>query len=104
GASVRAGVAGLSPRKGPRPSLRRSTFVAALSRTDQPAIVVMSGVWLACLVIFWSWWLEPAHRVGMVGLIATSAVLAYVSGFPVFFIISANRLQKVNPRIAVPML
>jgi cellulose synthase (UDP-forming) len=103
-ASVRASGPVLAPRKGPRPSLRRSTFVAALSRTDQAAIVVMSGVWLACLVIFWSWWLEPAHRVGMFGLIANSAVLAYVSGFPVFFIISANHLQKVNPRIAVPML
>ena len=78
--------------------------MAAVSRTDQAAIVVMSGVWLACLVIFWSWWLEPAHRAGMFGLVANSAVLAYVSGFPVFFILSANRLRKVNPRIAIPML
>ena len=43
-ASVRASGPVLAPRKGPRPRLRRSTFVAAVSRTDQAAIVVMSGV------------------------------------------------------------
>ena len=64
----------------------------------------MSGAWLGCLVVFWSWWLEPGHRAGVFGLVVNSVVLAYVSGFPAFFIVSANRLQKVNPRIAIPLL
>jgi cellulose synthase (UDP-forming) len=87
-----------------RPRLRHSTFRDALSGRDQTAVVLMSGAWLACVYIFWSWWLEPAHRVGVFGLVANSAVLAYVSGFPAFFIIAVNRLRKVNTDVAVPAL
>jgi cellulose synthase (UDP-forming) len=94
----------LAPRKARKQRLRRSTFVDALSRTDQTAIVLMSGAWLACVYVFWTWWLEPAHRAGLFGLVVNSAVLAYVSGFPVFFIVAANRLRKVNPDVAVPLL
>ena len=94
----------LAPRPGPRRRLRRSTFTDALSGWDQTAIVLMSGAWLACVYIFWSWWVEPAHWVGLFALVANSAVLAYVSGFPVFFIASVNRLRKVNPETPVPML
>jgi len=94
----------LARRATPRTRLRASTFTDALGRRDQALVVVMSGAWLACLVIFWSWWLEPAHRVGLAGLVVNSAVLAYVSGFPASFIIGVNRLRKVNPDVAVPML
>lgn len=94
----------LARRTAPRRKLRASTHVDALSRRDQAAIVVISGTWLACVAVFWMWWLEPVHRVGMVGLVVNSAVLGYVLGFPVFFVISANHLRKVNPAIAVPAL
>jgi len=106
GAVVRFSRAGpiLAKRATPRVRLRASTFTDALSGRDQVVVVFMSGAWLACLVIFWSWWLEPAHRVGLVGLVVNSAVLAYISGFPASFIIGANRLRKVNPDVAVPML
>jgi len=91
-------------RQRPRTRLRASTFTDALRRRDQALVVVMSGAWLACVVIFCSWWLEPAHRIGVVGLVVNSAVLAYVSVFPASFIVGINRLRKVNPDIAVPML
>ncbi|HET9894127.1 MAG TPA: glycosyltransferase family 2 protein [Streptosporangiaceae bacterium] len=99
---------GLGPvlvrRRESRRQLRRSTFVNALSRSDRALITVMSGAWLGCLVIFWSWWLEPVHRAGIAGLVVNSLVLGYLSGFPVFFVIGANRLRKVNSAIAVPFL
>lgn len=103
-AGFTAGGPSLAPRKERQPRLRASTFTDALSRTDQAIIVVMSGAWLACLYVFWTWWLEPAHRASPFGLVVNSAVLAYVSGFPVFFIVAANRLRKVNSKIAVPLL
>jgi cellulose synthase (UDP-forming) len=87
-----------------RARLRASTFRDALSRPDQALVVLLSGGWLGCLAIFWRWWLEPAHQVSIVGLVANSAVLAYVSVFPASFIIAVNRLRIVNPDIAVPML
>ncbi len=94
----------LAPRREPRRRLRHSTFISALSRSDRALVTVMSGAWLGCLVIFWSWWLEPAHRAGVAGLVVNSVVLGYLSGFPVFFVIGANRLRRVNTAIAVPLL
>jgi cellulose synthase/poly-beta-1,6-N-acetylglucosamine synthase-like glycosyltransferase len=103
-----AAFSGIGPVLAPRPKSRqrllRSTFTDALSGRDQAAVVLMSGAWLACVYIFWSWWLEPVHRVGLFGLIANSTVLAYMSGFPVFFIAGVNRLRKVNTAVAVPVL
>src|SRR5258708_28890361 len=81
----------LAPRSRPAARLRSTTFVDALSRRDQVLITFLSGVWLACLVVFWQWWLEPAHRIGMFGLVANSVILAYVSGFPAVFVLAANR-------------
>jgi cellulose synthase (UDP-forming) len=94
----------LARRRQPRQRLRHSTFTNALSQTDRALITVMSGTWLGCLIVFWLWWLAPVHRVGVTGLVVNSVVLAYVSGFPVFFVVSANRLRKVNPALAVPLL
>jgi len=74
----------LAVRTTERPRLRHSTFTDALNRRDQAAIVFLSGAWLACLYIFWSWWLQPAHRMGVFGLVVNSAVLAYVLGSPPF--------------------
>ena len=103
-----AGFSGIGPVVGrpaaPRPRLRGSTFKDGLSGRDQAAVVLMSGAWLACVYIFWSWWLEPVHQVGLFGLVANSVVLAYVSGFPVFFMIGVTRLRKVNTDVAVPAL
>lgn len=94
----------LAQRGEPIRRLRHSTFINALSQVDRALITVMSGMWMGCLVIFWLWWLAPVHRVGLVGLVINSLVLAYVSGFPIFFVISVNRLRKINGAIAVPML
>lgn len=94
----------LARRTTARPALRASTHVDVLSRRDQAVIVVISGTWLACVTAFWMWWLEPAHRASELGLVANSAVLAYVIGFTTFFVVSANHLRKVNPAISVPAL
>jgi cellulose synthase (UDP-forming) len=84
--------------------LRRSTFSWALGRMDRVLIAVMSVAWLACLVAFWVWWLEPGHRVGTFGVIVNSLVLAYVSGFPLVYVGAANRMRRVNPELPVPLL
>jgi cellulose synthase (UDP-forming) len=92
----------IAPKRGPRSRLQAATFTDALSRLDQAVLTFMSGAWLACVVVFWIWWLEPAHRVGWTGLVVNSVVLAYVSGFPIFFVVAVSRLRKVNPQLAIP--
>src|SRR5689334_2886803 len=45
------------------------TFVPTLSRRDKTMITVLGLGWVAFFAYFWTWWLNPAHRVGWMGLI-----------------------------------
>jgi len=87
------------PRR-PRPG----TFVPLLSGRDRVLVGALTAAWIAALVFFWTWWLEPAHRVGWVGLVVNSLLIGYVTAIPVYFLILANRLREIDPRIAVPSL
>jgi len=87
------------PRR-PRPG----TFVPLLSGRDRVLVGALTAAWVAALVFFWTWWLEPAHRVGWVGLVVNSLLIGYVTAIPVYFLILANRLREIDPRIAVPSL
>lgn len=84
--------------------LRTSTFTWALARPDRILVAVLSLTWLACLAFFWTWWLQPGHRVGVIGEITNSLVLAYVSCFPAFFVAAVNRLRRVRPDLPLPLL
>ncbi|HYK29984.1 MAG TPA: glycosyltransferase family 2 protein [Streptosporangiaceae bacterium] len=84
--------------------LRISTFGWMLAGRDRIVVVILSLAWLASLAWFWMWWLEPGHRVGSFGVIANSFVLAYVTGFPAFFIFAVNRLRRVRPELPLPLL
>jgi cellulose synthase (UDP-forming) len=84
--------------------LRKSTFSAALGPSDRLAVIVLSVCWLACLVDFWVWWLQPVHLANLFGIIANSIVLFYLTCYPVFYVVAVNRLRDVNPAVAVPML
>jgi cellulose synthase (UDP-forming) len=84
--------------------LRKSTFSAVLSSGDRLTVSVISVCWLAFLIDFWVWWLQPAHRANLFGIIANSIVLFYLTCYPVFYIVAVNRLRDVNPAVAIPML
>ena len=88
-----------APRR-PQPG----TFVPLLSGRDRVLVGALTAAWVAALVFFWTWWLEPAHRVGWVGLVVNSLLIGYVTAIPVYFLILANRLREVDPRMAVPSL
>jgi cellulose synthase (UDP-forming) len=93
----------LAPRQ-PRRRLRKSTFAALLSTADRIFIAILSLCWAGCLADFWVWWLEPAHRISIVGSMINSIVLIYLTCYPVFFVIAANRLRSVRRSVAVPLL
>jgi cellulose synthase/poly-beta-1,6-N-acetylglucosamine synthase-like glycosyltransferase len=84
--------------------LRRRTFVPVLGRADRVLTAVLTLGWLVCLVLFWIWLLQPAHRISWLGLSVNGAVLAYLSVMPVYFMVGVNRLRRVDPKIEVPEL
>jgi cellulose synthase (UDP-forming) len=87
-----------------RRRLRPDTFDWALARRDRAVVAALSVGWLGCLALFWYWWLAPGHWTSTFGLAVNSAVLAYISGFPIFFIGAANRLRRVRRGLPVPPL
>jgi cellulose synthase (UDP-forming) len=90
-------------RAAPR-RLRRRTFVPVLGRTDRVLAAVLSTGWLVCLVLFWIWLLQPAHRISWLGIAVNGAILLYLSVMPVYFMVGVNRLKRVDPAIGIPRL
>jgi len=88
----------------PRRHLRRGTLTFALSDFDRLVLAVLTIGWLACVAWFWSWWLEPVHRISPGGTLINSVVLATISAFPLLFVAVINRLRKISPAVEVPEL
>ncbi|MFJ5833601.1 glycosyltransferase family 2 protein [Streptomyces sp. NPDC093089] len=82
----------------------RSSFVRAFSRFDRLVVALLSLGWVACLVWFWTWWLEPSHRIGWLGLVVNSALLLYLTYLPVHFIVALIRMRRFDPAVEVPAL
>ncbi|MGI8449261.1 MAG: hypothetical protein ACR2MP_19190 [Streptosporangiaceae bacterium] len=87
-----------------RRKLRKSTFGYVLRPATRVLVAVLSLGWAACVVSFWLWWLQPSHRITLMGQLLNSVLLVYVLCYPVFFIIAANRLRNIRPSVAVPLL
>ena len=77
--------------------LSPGTFTAALGPRSRLLVAALSLGWAACLAAFWRWWLAPVHRTSMAGLAVNSAILFYLTFYPVFFVLAVNRLRLVNP-------
>jgi cellulose synthase/poly-beta-1,6-N-acetylglucosamine synthase-like glycosyltransferase len=86
------------PGRGVRPG----TFVPLLPARDRALLAVIAAAWLVSFFWFWSWWLQPEHRAGWVGLIVNSALLLYLTALPAYFFVTALRLRRVDPALAVP--
>ncbi|MGW7077925.1 glycosyltransferase family 2 protein [Streptomyces sp. NPDC054866] len=91
-------------RPSPVRTVRPTTFVPALPRRDRAALLVIAVSWTLSFVWFWSWWLQPEHRVGWAGLIINSALLLYLTSLPCYFFVTALRLRRVDPELPVPAL
>ncbi|RJG40775.1 glycosyltransferase family 2 protein [Mesorhizobium sp. DCY119] len=59
-------------------------------------------VWLAALVYFWAWWIDPAHYLGLFGFLAVSLPLAWVTFLPGYFLAIFYRARKPNGPLRLP--
>ena len=76
--------------------------VPALTRilTGRRKAQYVSGVliWLASLAFFWVWWLQPDHNIGTSSFVLLSALLAWTTLLPLYFVvIFANSLRPTGP-------
>jgi cellulose synthase (UDP-forming) len=84
--------------------LRKATFRSELRPVDRVVVAFLSLAWLVSLIWFWYWWLEPGHQTTLYGTVLSGLVLVYLTIFPIFFVVAANRLRNVDHRVAVPKL
>lgn len=106
GEVVEAPPAGPTFRPGPpaRRTLASRLLVPVLPPRDQALVAGLTVGWALTLVLFWTWWLQPAHRTSWTGLVVNSAVLAYLTVLPAYFLLAANRLRRVDPTLPIPAL
>ncbi len=83
---------------------RPGTFVPALPRRARVAVAALTVAWVATYVIFWIWWLLPQHRTDALPFTVNTVILAWVSTVPVYFLLTANRLQRVSPTLEIPQV
>jgi cellulose synthase (UDP-forming) len=68
-------------------------------------LVAIAGLWLASTAFFWGWWLDPAHRSTLAGLVVNSSVLAFdLVVIPLWFFFFLLRMRRPAPAIDVPVV
>jgi cellulose synthase/poly-beta-1,6-N-acetylglucosamine synthase-like glycosyltransferase len=84
------------------------------SASDQPLLApVLTGyrraeyivgvcVWLAALIYFWVWWLEPQHHSSAFGSVTVTLVLAWITLLPGYFIAIFYRAQRPIGPLRLP--
>ncbi len=61
-----------------------------------------AGLWMAALLYFWSWWLEPANHIQLGGTVVVTAILMWVTLLPIYFIVLFFRATRPNGPLSLP--
>jgi cellulose synthase (UDP-forming) len=93
-----------SPRRPAHRAPEPKTFVPALSRKLRTAAGVITVGWALTYAVFWIWWFLPEHRTGWWSFAVNTAMLAFVTTLPAYFLITVNRVRRVSRDIDIPRL
>ncbi len=77
-------------------------FVPVFTGWRRVEYILGALVWAAAVLYFWYWWLEPANHVNLVGSILVTAILAWVTLLPAYFIILFFRALRPNGPLNLP--
>jgi cellulose synthase (UDP-forming) len=85
--------------------IARSTplMVPVFSSWQRVEFLLGAGLWLAALVYFWSWWLQPVNHIYPLGSILITAILAWVTLLPIYFISLFLRARRPSGPLALPV-
>lgn len=61
-----------------------------------------AALWVAALGYFWDWWLEPANHGRLWGSILVTAILAWVTLLPAYFIVLFFRARRPDGPLNLP--
>lgn len=87
---------------------------ALVTTSDQPLMVeimnsiqraeYLAGVstWLAALLYFWAWWLDPAHYTGTARYVLATAAVAWVTFLPAYFMAVFYRAKTPCGNLVLP--
>ena len=76
--------------------------VPVLEGRHRREYLVGAAIWLAMLVYFWAWWLKPEHYIGFWRFTLVTAILAWVTLLPAYFIAAFYRAQKPAGPLRLP--
>jgi cellulose synthase/poly-beta-1,6-N-acetylglucosamine synthase-like glycosyltransferase len=77
-------------------------LVPVLTGSSKREYLVGAAIWLALLVYFWSWWLQPEHYIDFWGFVSVTAILAWVTLLPAYFMAIFYHARKPNGRLRLP--
>ncbi len=94
--------------------MTNARHTTAMERAEPSNVPVLTGyrrkeylagavVWLVLLIYFWAWWLRPEHYIGLWGFSLVTAVLAWVTLLPAYFIAIFYRAQKPCGPLRLPV-
>ncbi|MCX5517444.1 glycosyltransferase [Kaistia defluvii] len=64
--------------------------------------VVGVAFWAAALIFFWQWWLFEATHTHLVGSVLVTAILAWITILPVYFITIFYKARRPNGPLRIP--
>ncbi|WP_434051165.1 MAG: glycosyltransferase [Roseibium sp.] len=77
-------------------------LVPMLSRAQKLRYLAGVGLWIAAIVFFWSWWLDPVHNAGTVRYVAVSVILGWITLLPLYFLAMFIPAKVPNPKHGLP--
>ncbi|RCW80856.1 glycosyltransferase family 2 protein [Phyllobacterium bourgognense] len=81
---------------------REPFLVPVLTGSSKMEYLVGAAIWLALLVYFWSWWLQPEHYIDFWGFVSVTAILAWVTLLPAYFMAIFYHARKPNGKLRLP--
>jgi cellulose synthase/poly-beta-1,6-N-acetylglucosamine synthase-like glycosyltransferase len=77
-------------------------MVRVLTGRQRVEFLVGATAWLAALASFWTWWFDTAHYVGLFGFLTVTAVLAWVTLLPAYFMAVFYRSRRPHGPLRLP--
>jgi len=79
-------------------------LVPVLNRSQQRVLLALVLLWSVGTGLYWAWWLQPDHWVGVFGMVLNTSVLFYVTTLiPMWSYWFLLRMRRCNPLLQIPL-